>query len=44
MRSESETQLLLDRLAVRELVDDWMMYRDVRQWDRVKRTWHDDGV
>jgi hypothetical protein len=35
---------LLDRLAIRELSDDWMIYRDMRDWDRVAATWHDDGV
>jgi hypothetical protein len=44
MRTESDTQLSLDRLAVRQLIDDWMMYRDTRQWDRLKGTWHEGGV
>ncbi|HWI21150.1 MAG TPA: nuclear transport factor 2 family protein [Baekduia sp.] len=35
---------LLDRLAIRELSDDWMMYRDQLDWERVAATWHEGGV
>jgi hypothetical protein len=44
MPTQSNTQLLLDQLAVRQLIDDWIIYRDYRQWDRVRETWHDGGV
>ncbi|MEH0421421.1 nuclear transport factor 2 family protein [Streptomyces sp. B21-083] len=35
---------LLDRLAIRELVENWMIFRDNREWDRFLDVWHDDGV
>jgi hypothetical protein len=35
---------LLDRLAIRELVENWMIFRDNREWDRFLEVWHDDGV
>jgi SnoaL-like protein len=34
----------LDRLAIRELVEDWALLRDARMWDRFRKVWHDDGV
>jgi hypothetical protein len=35
---------LLDRLAIRQLVEDWAVLRDARLWDRFRTVWHDDGV
>lgn len=35
---------LLDRVAIRELVENWMIFRDNREWDRFLDLWHDDGV
>src|SRR4051812_19367280 len=34
---------LLDRLAIRELVDNWIVWRDAGDWDRFRTVWHDDG-
>ena len=34
---------LLDRLAIRQLVEDWAVLRDARMWDRFREVWHDDG-
>jgi hypothetical protein len=34
---------LLDRLAIRQLVEDWAVLRDARMWDRFRGVWHDDG-
>jgi len=36
-------QQLLDRLAIRQLVEDWVVYRDARLWDRFRAVWHADG-
>lgn len=36
--------LLEDRLAIRQLVEDWVVYRDAGDWDRFRKVWHDDGV
>lgn len=35
---------LLDRLAIRELVENWVVWRDSCQWDKFRTVWHDDGV
>lgn len=35
---------LLDRLAIRELVEDWFVYRDNRDWERFLTVWHEGGV
>jgi hypothetical protein len=35
---------LLDRLAVKQLVDDWIMFRDSGDWERFRAVWHDDGI
>jgi hypothetical protein len=36
--------LLLDRLVIRQLIDDWIIWRDQRRWDKVAALWHEDGV
>ena len=35
---------LLDRLTIRQLVEDWAVLRDARMWDRFRPVWHEDGV
>jgi len=37
-------QELLDRLTIRQLVDNWVVWRDAGHWDRFRTVWHDDGV
>ena len=32
-----------DRLAIRELIENWVMWRDGRMWDRFRTLWHKDG-
>jgi hypothetical protein len=32
-----------DRLAIRELVENWVLWRDARQWDRFRTLWHKEG-
>ena len=32
-----------DRLAIRQTVEDWAMFRDAGLWDRFATCWHDDG-
>ena len=34
---------LLDRLTIRQLVEDWAVLRDARLWDRFRGVWHEDG-
>jgi hypothetical protein len=40
----SNDETILDRLAIRELVENWSIYRDNREWERFLTVWHDDGV
>lgn len=32
-----------DRLAIRDLVENWAVWRDAGDWDRFRTCWHDDG-
>jgi hypothetical protein len=32
-----------DRLAIRDLVENWALWRDARMWDRFRTVWHSDG-
>ena len=34
----------LDRLAIRDLLENWVLWRDAGDWDRFQSVWHDDGV
>ncbi len=34
---------LLDRLAIRTLVENWVVWRDAGDWERFRTVWHDDG-
>lgn len=34
---------LLDRLAIRELLENWVVWRDAGHWERFRTVWHDDG-
>ena len=38
------TDETLDRLAIRDLIENWAVLRDARLWDRFRSVWHDDGV
>jgi ketosteroid isomerase-like protein len=33
-----------DKLAIRELIENWAVWRDAGDWDRFATVWHDDGV
>src|SRR3954468_5702783 len=32
-----------EREAIRQVVDDWVIYRDAADWERFRTVWHDDG-
>ena len=32
-----------DNLAIREMIENWVMWRDGRMWDRFRTVWHKDG-
>jgi len=33
-----------DRQAIRDLVENWAVWRDAGDWQRFRTVWHDDGV
>lgn len=35
--------LTMDKLALRELIDNWAIWRDAGFWDKFRTVWHDDG-
>jgi hypothetical protein len=37
-------QQTLDRLAIRDLIENWAVWRDAGDWERFATVWHDDGV
>jgi SnoaL-like domain len=32
------------RVAIRDLLENWVIWRDSGDWDRFRTVWHDDGV
>ena len=36
-------QALLDRLAIRDLVENWAVWRDAGDWERFANVWHEEG-
>jgi hypothetical protein len=41
--NSSEEMLRLDREKIRELIDNWAIWRDAGFWERFRTVWHDDG-
>jgi hypothetical protein len=35
--------LTADKLAIREIVENWVVYRDSADWERFATVWHSDG-
>jgi hypothetical protein len=40
MSNASEAE---DRRAIRDLIDNWALWRDARMWERFRTVWHADG-
>ena len=34
---------MADRLAIREVLENWAVWRDAGDWERFRTVWHDDG-
>lgn len=34
---------IADRLAIRDIVENWVLWRDARQWDRFRTLWQPEG-
>ena len=39
----SQTAEIKDKRTIRELVENWAVWRDALMWDRFRTVWHDDG-
>jgi hypothetical protein len=39
----TDEQGTADRLAIRDLVENWAVWRDAGDWERFATVWHDDG-
>jgi len=37
------TTAAADRVALRELIENWAVWRDAGDWERFRSVWHDDG-
>ena len=37
------TDLAADKVAIRELVENWVLWRDAADWERFATVWHSDG-
>ena len=37
-------ETLTEQLRIRQLVDNWAVWRDAGEWDRFKTVWHSDGM
>jgi hypothetical protein len=37
------TDEVLEKIAIRDLVEHWILWRDAGDWDRFRTVWHDDG-
>jgi hypothetical protein len=39
----SEEKLRNDKTAIREVIENWVVFRDAAMWDKFQTVWHDDG-
>ena len=39
----SEEKLRNDKSAIREVIENWVVFRDAALWDKFQTVWHDDG-
>jgi SnoaL-like domain len=37
-------QITTDKLVLRDLIEDWAVFRDACLWDEFRKVWHDDGI
>jgi len=35
---------LIDRLAIRDLLENWVVWRDAADWERFSTVWHEGGA
>ena len=34
---------LMEQLAIRTVIENWVLWRDAGEWERFRTVWHDDG-
>jgi hypothetical protein len=39
----SEEKLRYEKTDIREVIENWVIFRDAAMWDKFKTVWHDDG-
>lgn len=39
----AKAEEMVDRMAIRDLLENWAIWRDAGDWDRFATVWHDDG-
>jgi len=44
MHDQESTATLLERMRIREVVENWALWRDAGDWERFRTVWHPDGV
>lgn len=42
-QNSTDATSLVDRLLIRELIENWALWRDAGDWDRFRTVWHPDG-
>src|SRR5207248_10938247 len=43
-RTRSMDDVMQERLRIREVVENWAVWRDAGDWDRFRSVWHSDGA
>ena len=43
MQEAAAREAATDRMLIRELLENWVVWRDSGEWDRFATLWHDDG-
>ncbi len=43
VRTPGETDAAADQVAIRELLQNWVVWRDAGDWERFRTVWHPDG-
>jgi hypothetical protein len=43
LEEQAMTDEMTERLTIREMVENWVVWRDANQWDKFRSLWHDGG-
>src|SRR5579862_3693970 len=44
VRGREMTNEMAERLTIREMVENWVVWRDAMMWDKFRSLWHEDGI